>query len=112
MSVPRLRADIWVRALIRRCSVEGVTAVVARRGEAEHGSVLIKLNTLDGRCTVLSPTVAMDGGRMWLRATGAEPVPESDAEAYVARQLKYDPDIWVLEIEDRHGRHFLDEPVE
>lgn len=109
---PRLKAGIWVRALIRRIEVAGAAAFVVRKGDETAGVVLVKLNTLDGQACVLSPSTGLDGDRLWLRATGPVAVPDADAEAYIARQLKVDPDLWVIEIEDRDGRHFLDEPVE
>jgi len=107
----RLKSGLWVRALIRRAETAGAAAFVARKGDETAGVVLVKLNRLDGLATVLSPTTALDGGRQWLRSTGAEPVAEAEADGYIARQLKYDPDLWVVEIEDRDGRHFLDDPV-
>jgi hypothetical protein len=109
---PRLRAGIWVRALIRRAETAGAAAYVARKGDETAGVVLVKVSTLDGLARVLSPSTGLDGGRLWLRATGAAPVVEAEAEAYIARQLKYDPDLWVIEIEDRDGRDFLGEPIE
>jgi len=108
---PRLKAEIWVKAHIRRCFVEEAFAAVVRRGDDVAGTVLLKLNDLAGGCTILQPTANPEGGRLWLRATGPEPVSEADADAYVAKQVRFDPDLWVLEIEDRDGRHFLDEPV-
>lgn len=101
-----------MRALIRRAEIAGAAAFVARKGDETAGMVLVKVSTLDGQASVLSPSMALDGGRLWMRATGAVPVADAEAEAYVARQLKYDPDIWVIEIEDRDGRNFLDEPIE
>lgn len=109
---PRLTAGIWVRALIRRVEAAGAAAFVVRKGDETAGMVLVKVSTLDGQASVFSPSTGLDGGRLWLRATGAAPVAESEAESYVARQLTYDPDIWVIEIEDREGRDFLDEPIE
>ena len=108
---PRLKAEIWVKALIRRCEVEGATAMVVSRGDATSGVVLVKVNSLDGLARVFSPTRAGDGSFQWLSATGAGPVPEAEADAYIDRQKKFDPDLWVVEIEDRAGRHFLQEPV-
>ena len=108
---PRLKAEIWVKAHIRRCWVEDAIAVVVRRGDETSGTVLVKLNDLAGGCSVLQPAPGPEGGRIWLRATGPEPVSEQQADAYIARQVEFDPDLWVLEIEDRAGRHFLDEPV-
>ena len=108
----RLKAGVWVKAHLRRCAVEGIQAVIVRHGDDTAGSVLIKLNRLDGGCMVLSPSNRGDGVRIWLRATGAGTVPESDADGYIARQVKRDPDLWVIEIEDRQGRHCLDDPVQ
>ena len=110
-AAPRLKAEIWVKALIRRCEVEGAAAMVVRRGDATSGVVLVKINRLNGTATILTPTRAGDGSFLWLAGTGPNPVPEADADAYVERQRKFDPDLWVVEIEDRAGRHFLSEPV-
>ena len=101
-----------MRALIRRVEIAGAAAFVVRKGDETAGAVLVKLSTLDGQATVLSPSTGLDGDRLWLRSTGPAPVADADAEAYIARQLNYDPDVWVVEIEDREGRNFLDEPVE
>ena len=109
---PRLNAEFWVKAHIRRCYAEDVTAVVVRRGFEKAGTVLLKLNAFEDGCVVLTPTTDMNGGRVWLRGTGADPVAEAEADAYIARQVDRDPDLWVLEIEDRQGRHFLDDPIE
>ncbi|MDO9126346.1 DUF1491 family protein [Parvibaculum sp.] len=108
-STPRLKAEIWVKGLIRRCEVEGVTAMVVRRGDATSGTVLVKVNTLNGEAQVYSPTRDGEGALIWMSAGGAKPEPEADA--YIEKQRKFDPDLWVVEIEDRAGRHFLQEPV-
>lgn len=108
----RLKSGIWVRALIRRCQVAGGAAFVVRKGDESAGSVLVKLNRLGAGCTVFSPTTGPDGERRWRDGTGPEPVSEQHADAYIDRQASYDPDLWVIEIEDRDGRHFLDEPID
>lgn len=110
-AAPRLKAEIWVKALIRRCEIEGASAMVVRRGDATSGVVLIKLNRLNGAARVLIPVRAGDGSFQWLSGTGADPVLEADADIYIEKQRKFDPDLWVVEIEDRAGRHFLQEPV-
>jgi hypothetical protein len=109
---PRLKSEFWVKAHVRRCISAGVTATVARRGDADSGDILIKINRLDGSFAVLARATRGDGRRVWMRGTGPMPVAEPDADAYLTRQLKIDPDLWILEIEDREGRHFIDEPVE
>jgi len=110
--VPRVTAEFWVKALIRRCAVANVPAMVVRRGFETAGTVLIKINRLGPGCTVLVPIHDVDGNRLWRRATGPDPVEEATADAYIEREIGRDPDLWVLEIEDREGRHFTEEPVE
>ena len=109
---PRLTAEFWIKAHIRKCNAAAIPAYVARRGDGTAGAILIKLNQLAAGCSVLAPDNSLSGGRCWRRATGDEPVTEADADAYIERQLGFDPDLWVLEIEDPNGRHLLEEPVE
>jgi hypothetical protein len=106
-----LKAELWVKAHIRRCHANGIFAALVRRGDERSGTVLIKLNPLNGNATVLSRAFDGEGNTYWQRATGAEPVSEIDADGYIEKQLNFDRDLWVLEIEDAAGRHLLDEPV-
>ena len=108
---PRLTAKVWTSAYIRRCQASDAMAMVLRHGDDTAGIVLIKLNTLGDGCSVFQPTSDLDGNREWLRATGPDLVEEAEADAYIERQASYDRDLWVIEVEDRQGRHFLDEPV-
>lgn len=109
---PRLKSGIWVSALIRRCGAEAVPAVVVRKGDETAGNIFVKVNRLDGLADVFSAARRGDGSKVWMHALGDGPVPEADADAYLARQVKFDPDIWVIEIEDRAGRHFIGEEVD
>ena len=86
-------------------------ATVARRGDAEAGALFLKVNRFTGGCEVFSGVTRPDGSPAWLRAVGATPVPEREADAYLARQHGYDPDMWVVEIEDPRGQFSLDEPI-
>lgn len=104
----RLKAEIWVKAYIRRCAVNGVPAFVVRRGDSSAGVVLVKINFLDGLARVFSQARQGDGEAIWMSATGESPVEDEQAQAYIDRQIKYDPDLWVVEVEDKEGRHFLD----
>jgi len=113
----RLKSAIWVAAYIRRCHVEGVYAVVRRRGAEEAGAVFIRISRLDGTADLYGPApqTAFDEARPADRAFSpsfrSQPVAEGDVEAYLGRELKFDPDIWIVEVEDRSGRHFLDHVV-
>ena len=111
----RLKSGIWVAAYLRRCNVEGAFAAVRRRGAEEAGAIFVIVNRLDGTATLYAPAPqamfddAQPADRMFTASLGGDkPAPESDIEAKVAREIKFDPDVWVVEVEDRAGRHFLD----
>lgn len=110
MTVPRLKAGIFVRALIRRAEVAGANAFVARKGTEESGAILLKLNPLDGAATVLSQARRGDGELVWVKPLGG-PADADKTQAWLEKQAKFDPDLWIVEIEDREGRSFVDEPI-
>lgn len=103
-----LKAQIWVGALVRRAHAAGAFAAIVARGDADFGVVLVKVNLLDGRARLYAPSIDGEGGRVWMDPLGREaPAPEADADAYIARRRVQDPDIWVVEVEDRAGRTFI-----
>lgn len=107
---PRLKAGIFVRAIIRRAEVAGASAYVLRKGVEEAGAVFLKVSKLDGTCTVLDQIRRGEGDLAWIKPLG-DNVDEERARAFFERQTKIDPDIWIVEIEDREGRAFVDEPI-
>ncbi len=111
----RVKAEIWVKAYIRRCGGSGAAAVVAQRGQADGGAIFIKINRLDGTVYLYGPAPAgLDSarsGRLWSPCLGGDAVEEAKADDYLRRQMEFDPDIWIVEVEDRAGRHFLDDAL-
>ncbi|UEM22816.1 DUF1491 family protein [Skermanella mucosa] len=105
MDDDRIPTELWVRAHVRRCIAEAIPAVIARKGSPYGGLVMLKLNQLEHGCRVLTQTRDMDGKTAWLAAKENALMPETDADAYIERAVKRDPDLWVIEIEDRAGRH-------
>lgn len=98
MSEPRVKAGIWVAMALRLADRAGRPGAVLRRGDADAGGVLAVLRGREGLC-VLSQARGADGTAGWMRGTGAAPVDDATADAYVARQLRIDPDLWVVEFD-------------
>ena len=98
MAEPRLKAGLWVKMALRMADRDGRAGVVLRRGDADSGGVLAVLRGRDG-LVVISQVRTADGAPAWMRGTGAAPVDQAAADAYVARQVRFDPDIWVLEFD-------------
>lgn len=105
-----LSSDLWVSALIRRAELAGAFATVARKGDTRAGTVIVKaFDTSSRRARLYSEAFGPDGERLWMQPVESEF--ESELDAYIQRQTGYDPDLWVVEIEDREGRHFITEKV-
>ena len=104
----RLTARFWVDAYLARLRLEDIPAFVTSHGDDTAGAVLVKLNTLNGQAQAFSRGFDLTtGNRRW------EPLAEgveSDVDAAIARQRGFDPDLWVIEVEDGAGRHLLDMP--
>lgn len=106
-----LSTDVWVSGLIRRAELEGAFATVVRKGDARAGDVVVKAYNTDTRTARLfTQSVDMQGQPLWIQPVTSDI--ESELDAYIERRRRYDPDLWVVEIEDRQGRHFLQEKVE
>ncbi|KIT16515.1 DUF1491 family protein [Jannaschia aquimarina] len=102
-----LAAHIWVAAYRKRLDLLGIPCMVIARGDATAGAVMVKVATMDGAATVLHRSFdLMTGDRAWVVLTEG---PERDCDAAIARQRGFDPDLWVLEVEDPRGRHLLDQ---
>ena len=106
----RLKTGFYVRALIRRAEIGGASVDVARRGADEAGALILKLTRPDGSLIVLSRATRGDGERVWMKPLG-ESVDNAAAARYFEKQIGFDPDLWIVEIEDREGRAFVDEPI-
>ena len=98
---------------MRRCQTEGVFGAVRRRGAEEAGAVFVKVAWLDGTAMlyVPAPQTVYDDSRPIERIftpTSLQPVPEASVEERLVKEIRFDPDAWIVETEDKAGRHFLD----
>jgi hypothetical protein len=110
----RLKSALWVAAYLRRCQVEGVFGVVRRRGAEEAGAIFVRICRLDGTSDLFGPApqsafdAAEAAARAFTPSFKALPATDAEVEAYLAREVKFDPDVWIVEVDDRAGRNFLD----
>ena len=108
----RLRSDIWVSAYLRRCEVEGAFATLRRRGAAEAGAIFVLIDRLDHHVALFGPapqSLADDSGvRRWIRLHESEWIDPPAAQERLNRELKFDSDLWIVDVDDRQGRNFLD----
>lgn len=105
---PRLTAGFWVAAYLTRLRLADIGAYVVRRGDETAGAVLIKQSPLDGTATLHQRQFdLMADARRWVQVAQG---PEAEIDAQIARERARDPDLWVIEVEDRQGRSLLDEP--
>ena len=109
----RLKTSIWVAAYLRRCQTAGVFGAVRRRGAEEAGAVFVKTALMNGAAMLYmpAPQAVYDDSRPIDRIfapLSPQPVPEPVVEERLAKEIQFDPDVWIVETEDKEGRHFLD----
>jgi hypothetical protein len=109
----RLKTAIWAAAYLRRCQGVGIFGAIRRRGAEEAGAVFVKIALMDGKALLFAPAPqsTYDDSRPIERIfvqSPPQPVEEQAVEARLAKEISFDPDVWIIEIEDREGRHFLD----
>ena len=108
----RLPAYVWADALVRRALGAGAAAFVLQRGDEARGDVLVKVAKLNGEARLYGPAMDMDGSRVFIdfAEQGIGPA-EKDVDDYISRARERDRDLWVIEVEDREGRHFIADKV-
>lgn len=103
---PRLTSEFWVKAYLARLRLLDIPAFLTARGDKSAGAVLVKINTLDGNAQAFQRSYDIDGNRIWAPLSQGT---DSEVEEALSRQRKYDPDIWIIEVEDKQGRSLLDQ---
>lgn len=103
----RLATGFWVAAYRRRLEQEGIACYVARKGDDTSGAVIVKLATMDGKARLFERrSDPASGDSRWMLLAEGE---EAAIDASARRQAGFDPDLWIVEVEDRQGRHLLDQ---
>jgi hypothetical protein len=103
----RLTARFWIDAYLARLRLADIPAFVTAHGDDTAGAVLVKISTLDGQARAMMRGFDLStGDRVWQELAGGT---EAEVDLSIRRQCDFDPDLWVVEVEDRAGRHLLDE---
>ena len=102
MSETRLAAGLWIEAQLRQLDQNAVPYYLINKGAYFSGTVLLKINSIDNGCKVLTQIRDENGRLEWMNALKEEWGQEADADSYISRAVSRDPDLWAIEIEDRH----------
>ena len=113
MTEPRLKSELWVQAHLRRCAVEGAYALVVRKGDPDAGAIAVKVYVGAREAKLYVRSRDLDGETIWRNPLVDDDdrddvVEESKVESWLSKETSIDPDLWIVEIEDREGRAFLD----
>lgn len=109
----RVASSLWVSAYRRRCEAAGAFVIVAKKGASEAGAVHLRVQRADASIVVYSPApqaafeTGRPSGRMWIARAGGEPMDPASAQGLLDREIRFDPDLWIVDVEDREGRPFL-----
>ena len=107
----RLRTDIWVSALIRQAENAGALVTVAKKGAVEAGTVFLIIDGGEGTSDLYGPApqsvfdTDRPADRVFVRLAAAVTLP--DLETRLSSERRFDPDLWIVEIQDRQRRPFV-----
>ena len=109
----RLRSQVWVQAYLRACHAQLISAAVVRHGDDDAGAIYIKVNYLDGTAQLFGPAPAVSDDfaytQSWTAQMDGGNIREQTVDDFLHQQERFDSDLWIIEVEDKHGRHCLGE---
>lgn len=108
MPLDRLPTHLWVGAALRNAGSSGGFGAIVKRGEQTSGMVLLRINLLNQTSLLLSESRDFEGRHTWLGPLGDSPIDDPDVDAYIERAIGRDPDLWVVEFEDKTGANPFD----
>jgi hypothetical protein len=109
--VPRIKSGLWVQSQVRLCDIRFQGIAVSRRGDPDAGGIVLKLLRNQGQCLVLRRVTTEKDEQGWMIVGGTAEISEETAAGYLEREIKWDRDLWVVEIEDYDERYELDGPL-
>ena len=106
---PRIKTSLLVQAGIRLCERKLFTSMLRRRGDADAGALFVKVNRLDGSAALFARITSFSGGTEWQRSSGEDWLPDTDIEERLESEIKFDPDVWIVEVENPGGENPFEE---
>lgn len=101
----RLPTELWVDAHLKQCTIHAIHYYVIKKGCPIGGTVMIKQNGMCDNVQVISQARDLDGKMFWFKAFNEGYVDEKRADEYIQRAISRDPDLWVIEIEDKNFKN-------
>ena len=108
MEFDRLKSSIWIQAQVRICSISNLSAYIIKRGDPDAGVIFLHINKLNGDNLIYYQTRATTGKIAWSQSIRNTPLDDKEAHDYLEKQKEYDPDLWILEIEDPEEKYLFD----
>jgi hypothetical protein len=105
----RVKTGLLVQAGIRYCQGKLLSAMLRRRGDADAGALLIKVSRLDGSAALFARVTSFSGGTEWQRSSGENWLPDAEIEQRLESEIRFDPDIWIVEVENPSGQNPFEE---
>jgi hypothetical protein len=105
MAPTRVTSEFWVSAYKRVLEVQAIPLFVIKKGNAAAGAIIVKVSDLQGMSKIFSQSFDLEGDRRWVELAAGK---DAEMEAVILRQKKVDADLWILEVETRHGNNYLD----
>jgi hypothetical protein len=107
----RLNAKLWVNSLLRRVSQVGDFAAVIKKGDETAGQVILVARRRNGQLQVFTRTMNSLGDYSWTVAMANEQEELGKINEYLERQARYDPDLWIIELDTDNPERFVDDEL-
>jgi hypothetical protein len=107
----RIRTKLWIDAHVRTCFGADMPAFVVAKGDEDRGGVILKVNRFAAGVLLFEQSLDFDGNKVWRRLGAEAGEPEADADERVRKKRSFDPDLWVIEIEDQRAAYAPDAPI-
>jgi len=105
MAAPRVTSEFWVSAYKQVLEGQAIPLFVIKKGNAAAGAIIVRISDLQGKSKIFGQSFDMDGDRRWVELAAGK---DAEMDTVILRQKKVDSDLWILEVETRHGNHYLD----